>query len=112
MFVGCLNLEVCTRNDIVELFSMYGPLKGVTHFVKGGYAFVQYENEQDAEDAILNLNRYVFHGIRLGMSKINKPAIYIALDVKIAQKDRPKNCDVVSGRAAKGPPPAHIRNPE
>jgi RNA recognition motif-containing protein len=66
LFCGCLNLETCQRNDIIELFSMYGPLKGVTHFPKGGYAFIQFESEEDAEDAVLNLNRYMFQGIRLG----------------------------------------------
>ncbi|KAI6183131.1 RRM domain-containing protein [Aphelenchoides bicaudatus] len=74
LFVGCLNLEVCQRNDVIELFSMYGPVTGVTHFPKGGYAFVQFESDEDAEDAVLNLNRYMFQGIRL--------------DVKVAQKDR------------------------
>lgn len=80
LFVGCLNLEVCTRNDVIELFryscivfidkknssSMYGPITGVTFFAKGGYAFVQFETPEDAEDAVLNLNRYMFQGIRLG----------------------------------------------
>lgn len=45
---------------------MYGPLRSVTYFPKGGYAFVQFENGEDAEDAVLNLNRYMFQGIRLG----------------------------------------------
>jgi RNA recognition motif-containing protein len=45
---------------------MYGPLLGVTYFSKGGYGFVQYERAEDAEDAVLNLNRYMFQGIRMG----------------------------------------------
>jgi RNA recognition motif-containing protein len=46
---------------------MYGPIKGLTFFAKGGYAFVQFEKTEDAEDAVLNLNRYMFQGIRLGI---------------------------------------------
>ena len=71
IFAGCLNLELCTREDVIELFSMYGPIKGTSFFPKGGYSFVQFENAQDAEDAVLNLNRYMFQGVRLGKSTIN-----------------------------------------
>jgi RNA recognition motif-containing protein len=78
LFVGCLNLETCTRKDVIQLFSMYGPLKGATHFIKGGYAFIQYENAEDAEDAVLNLNRYMFQGIRLDVKFVQKSAVMAA----------------------------------
>ncbi|KAI6229835.1 Dpf-4 [Aphelenchoides fujianensis] len=65
LFAGCLNPEVCRREDVIQLFSMYGELSGVTFFAKGGYAFVQFVREEDAIEAIRNLDRWHFQGCLL-----------------------------------------------
>ncbi|CAD5209673.1 unnamed protein product [Bursaphelenchus xylophilus] len=71
-FVGCLNTDTCTRESIIHLFSMYGPLRGVTHFKSQGYGFVQFEREEDAVDAVENLHMFKFHGFELDV-KIATP---------------------------------------
>ncbi|KAI6241174.1 hypothetical protein M3Y99_00340300 [Aphelenchoides fujianensis] len=57
-------MQVCVREHIIELFSFYGPLTGVT-YSKSGYAFVQFARPEDAENARLNLDNYFFQAKRL-----------------------------------------------
>ncbi|KAI6198905.1 Dpf-4 [Aphelenchoides besseyi] len=62
VFVACLNTNLCTRKDVIELFSMYGQVVGVSHFAREGYAFVQFANESDSVDAVKNLHHWMFQG--------------------------------------------------
>ncbi|KAI6198824.1 Heterogeneous nuclear ribonucleoproteins C1/C2-like [Aphelenchoides besseyi] len=62
VFVACLNTNLCTRKDVIQLFSMYGQVVGVSHFAREGYAFVQFANESDAVDAVKNLHHWMFQG--------------------------------------------------
>ncbi|KAI6212690.1 hypothetical protein M3Y94_00057600 [Aphelenchoides besseyi] len=72
VLVSSLNTDSCTRNDVIELFSMYGQVVEVTHFAREGYAFVQFANESDAVNAVNNLDRWMFKGSKIGV-KIDIP---------------------------------------
>lgn len=65
VFVGNMNTNVITREDIIRLFSAYGHLLGVTVFK--GYAFIQYGNAADADLAVSTLNGYNWNGSILGI---------------------------------------------
>lgn len=68
VFVGNVNTNNVSREDIIGLFSNYGVLLGVTVFK--GYAFIQYADASEADRSIKVLNGYAWNGS--------------ALDVKLA----------------------------
>ncbi|GMR44205.1 hypothetical protein PMAYCL1PPCAC_14400, partial [Pristionchus mayeri] len=55
VFIGCLGQSPVVREDIIELCRPFGPLMAVTLF-KQGYAFVQFEQAEDADIACEVLN--------------------------------------------------------
>ncbi|KAK6918174.1 RNA recognition motif domain [Dillenia turbinata] len=57
--VFCGNFEYETRqSDLHRLFSKYGPVERID--MKSGFAFVYFEDERDAEDAIRGLDNIPF----------------------------------------------------
>lgn len=53
VYIGNLDHDVCKR-DLERFFKNYGTKK--EFFIKYGYGFVEFENNQDADKAILELN--------------------------------------------------------
>lgn len=71
VYVGNLPLDIRER-ELEELFDKYGRIRDIV--VKGRqgdnpqrtcFAFVEYEDRRDAEDAVHYRDRYDFHGFRL-----------------------------------------------
>ncbi|KAJ1563811.1 hypothetical protein HK096_010905 [Nowakowskiella sp. JEL0078] len=63
LYVGRLPPR-CSTRDLEDLFSTYGRV--VSCEVKhAGYAFLEFDNEKDAEDALNRLNGHLFDGQRI-----------------------------------------------
>jgi hypothetical protein len=69
VFVGNLGPEV-TVEDIRQRFEVHGPISNVNKNVKG-FAFVQYENEPDAKEAVAKEDGRLFKGKKIDV----KPAM-------------------------------------
>lgn len=64
IFIGHLQTEEMSRNDLEEHFSKYGAILGIS--LNRGFGFVQFEDEQAAQDAIKSTNGTMFKGRRIG----------------------------------------------
>ena len=56
-----------TRDDLKDLFRKYGKIREIS--IKRGYAFVEYYDHHDANDAIDQMNGYRYDGNRLVVEK-------------------------------------------
>ena len=56
-----------TRDDLKDLFRKYGKIREIS--IKRGYAFVEYYDHHDANDAIESMNGYRYDGNRLVVEK-------------------------------------------
>ncbi|GMT21139.1 hypothetical protein PFISCL1PPCAC_12436, partial [Pristionchus fissidentatus] len=63
VFIGSLGRGPIVREDIIELCRPFGPLMAVTLFK--GYAFVQYERAEDADNACEVLNAKRWKGVNI-----------------------------------------------
>eukprot|EP00741_Cyanophora_paradoxa_P022952 tig00021531_g22171.t1 len=62
VYVGRISSRTRER-DIDDLFSRYGRIRSFD--MKAGYAFIEYDDWRDAEDAVYKLDGYEFDGSRL-----------------------------------------------
>uniref|UniRef100_A0A6B2LGK8 RRM domain-containing protein n=1 Tax=Arcella intermedia TaxID=1963864 RepID=A0A6B2LGK8_9EUKA len=74
LFVGRLTPSVNER-DLDELFGRYGTIKRLNH--KGSYAFVTFEDERDAEDAVEALQGHELVGGRINIEWAKQSGRYI-----------------------------------
>lgn len=66
VFVGHLNTNKCTREDVEKLFEPHGKIVGVS--LQNGYGFVQFEDEEGARRAIKEVHGQQFAGMRIGIT--------------------------------------------
>ncbi len=64
VFVGHLNTDKSSTEDVEKLFSSCGNIVGVS--LQHGYGFVQFEEEESARKAIQKLHGIQYNGMRLG----------------------------------------------
>ena len=66
VFIGNLPAEKVSRQDVEKLFRPYGKILGVS--LHKSYGFVQFSDEDCANEAVKSVNGRVLHGLRLGES--------------------------------------------
>ena len=66
IFVG--NINNLEENKIEHLFIPFGPIQSIKKVDNHSFAFVQYEEANDAADAIDNMHNYVIDGKVLTVS--------------------------------------------
>ncbi|XP_011504412.1 PREDICTED: uncharacterized transmembrane protein DDB_G0289901-like isoform X2 [Ceratosolen solmsi marchali] len=70
IFIGHLQTEDMNRNELEEHFSKYGTIVG--SLLNRGFGFVQFEDEQSAQNAIKNENGAMFKGRRIDVKPAKK----------------------------------------
>lgn len=64
IFIGNLAADKISRQDLEHVFAPYGKILGVS--LHKNYGFVQFDNEESAEQAVAGENGLVKHGLKLG----------------------------------------------
>ena len=69
IFIAKLNPRV-REKDLDRLFSKYGNIKNI--LIKSGYAFIEYDNYKDAEDAVRHMDGKTIEGQRIVVEHASK----------------------------------------
>ena len=72
VYIGGLPERAGAR-DIEKLFEKYGRVRGIN--IKSGFAFIEYEDGRDADDAVYDLDGKPFMGERWVREESCKPHI-------------------------------------
>ncbi|CEF64027.1 RNA recognition motif domain and Zinc finger, C2H2 domain and Nucleotide-binding, alpha-beta plait domain-containing protein [Strongyloides ratti] len=76
VFVGSLNSMIVKRPDLINLYSNYGTLLGVTLFKN--YAFLQFSSPNEADSAVAHTNGLFFQGqildVKLAIKNMKNPS--------------------------------------
>ncbi|OGR01934.1 MAG: hypothetical protein A2284_04210 [Deltaproteobacteria bacterium RIFOXYA12_FULL_61_11] len=72
LYVGNLNYST-TKEDLMTLCSQFGPVVEIKHFENKGFAFVEFENEEAAEQAKAALDHQEFMGRNLRVDEAQPP---------------------------------------
>lgn len=69
IFIAKLNPRVRER-DLEKSFGKYGSIRNV--LIKSGYAFIEYDNYRDAEDAVKHMDGKTLEGQRIVVEHASK----------------------------------------
>ena len=73
LFIGTLNTLVVKKSDVEAIFSKYSKIVGCS--VHKGFAFVQYVNERNAQDAVAGENGSMIAGQVLDINLAAEPKV-------------------------------------
>lgn len=63
LFVGFIDINSCTKDDLIRLFEPYGELEEADINKERKFAFIKYKEQSSADEAIKDLNGKSFTGI-------------------------------------------------
>ena len=64
IFVGNLNTLKLNKSQVKDLFKRYGPVVAIS--LHRGYAFIQFQTEDEARIAVMGEDQRVYAGQRIG----------------------------------------------
>ena len=73
IFIAKLN-PLVREKDLDRLFSKYGNIRNI--LIKSGYAFIEYLNYKDAEDAVRHMDGKTIEGQRIVVEHASKSIFY------------------------------------
>ena len=79
IFIAKLNPRV-REKDLDRLFSKYGNIKNI--LIKSGYAFIEYDNYKDAEDAVRHMDGKTIESQRIVVEHASK------LMIKLTRREK------------------------
>ena len=75
IFVGNLNTLKLNKSQVKDLFKRYGPVVAIS--LHRGYAFIQFQTEDEARSAVIGEDQRVYAGQRIGEWVLHQGTTYV-----------------------------------